>query len=631
MTDRPTPLLAVDDLRVHFPSLAPADGDTVVRAVDGVSFHLAAGEALAIVGETGSGKTTIGRALLGLHPPETLSGSVQLAGRELVGLPEEAWGAIRWRRVAMAVQNSGSAFDPVYRIGEQIAEPVRKHLGLPPDKAWARAEALARRLGLEARHLRAYPHQLSGGEKQRAMLAMALSCDPELLIADEPTSGQDVLSRARLIDLLDEACREKDICLLLITHDLAAVSRLADRVAVLYAGKLFEVGRAGDVLPEPRHPYTWGLLNAYPNMTTARDIRGIRGDLPNPSCPPSGCRFHPRCTQAVDRCRHEEPPLVEVDGRLIACHLSGVQALLQAGGLRKTFSTNGRGANHRGVNDGALEAVQGVSLEVMEGEVVALIGETGSGKTTLGNMLVGLLRADRGWIVFEGQNLAAVSGRERKRLQSRIQLVAQDPFDTISPRLTVAEIVREPLDIQATLPPAERDQKACDVLKSVGLPVDANFLERRAHELSGGQLQRVAIARALVLDPKLIVADEPVSMLDASEQAKVINLLKDVQNERGMGLLLIAHDIALVRKVADRILVMREGKIVESGPASRVVTWPQHPYTRALLQAAPAFAWGGEQDIQGRRERAESPPVQQPGSEAAPRITDPHIVKKGEE
>jgi peptide/nickel transport system ATP-binding protein len=620
MTDRHTPLLTVDDLRVHFPALAPADhpGDTVVRAVDGVSFHLAAGEALAIVGETGSGKTTIGRALLGLHPPETLSGSVRLAGRELLDLPEEDWRAIRWRRIAMAVQNSGSAFDPVYRIGEQIAEPVRKHLDLSPDEAWGRAEALAHRLGLEARHLRAYPHQLSGGEKQRAMLAMALSCDPELLIADEPTSGQDVLSRDRLIDLLDEVRCESGVSLLLISHDLAAVSRLADRVAVLYAGKLFEVGRADDVLPGPRHPYTWGLLNAYPNMTTTRDIRGIRGDLPNPSRPPSGCRFHPRCTQAVDQCRCEEPPLVEVDGRLVACHLGGVQALLQARGLRKTFSINGRGANHHGVDGGALRAVWDVSLEVMEGEVVALIGETGSGKTTLGNMLVGLLSADRGRILFEGHDLTAASGPLRKRLQGRIQLIAQDPFDTISPRLSVVEIVREPLDIQAKLPPIDRNQKTYEALKAVGLPVDADFLARRAHELSGGQLQRVAIARALVLDPKLIVADEPVSMLDASEQAKVINLLKDIQNERGMGLLLIAHDIALVRKVADRILVMREGAIVERGSASRVVTWPQHPYTRALLQAAPAFAWGDEREVKDDHERAESLSVH----ETASRITD---------
>jgi len=579
------PLLSVRDLRVHF---VPGDGHdgAVVRAVDGVSFDLAAGEALAIVGETGSGKTTIGRALLGLHPPGSTRGSIRLAGRELVDLPEEDWRPLRWRRIAMSVQSAGSAFDPVYRIGEQIAEPLREHLGLSPSEAVDQARVLAEQVGLEARHLRAYPHQLSGGEKQRAMLAMALSCEPEVLIVDEPTSGQDVLSRARLIELLRRVRQET--ALILISHDLAAAARVAERVAVLYAGKLAEVGAAQEVLEQPRHPYTWGLLNAYPNMTTARDLRGIRGRAPDASDPPTGCRFHPRCTQAVELCRQADPPLVEVHligdrGRLIACHLGGLQTLLQARDLRKAFSTNGNG--------GAVTAVHGASLEVYEGEVVALVGETGSGKTTLGRLLVGLLEADGGRVVFEGQDLAGVSGRARMALRRRIQFIAQDPFDAVSPRLTVAEIVREPLDVQKVGTAAERGEKVREALHAVGLPTEPDFLARRAHELSGGQLQRAAIARALVLDPKLVVADEPVSMLDASEQAKVINLLKEIQSERGMGLLLVSHDLALVRKVADRILVMRQGEIVEAGPANRVVTRPEHNYTRALLEAAPALDW----------------------------------------
>jgi peptide/nickel transport system ATP-binding protein len=587
-----TSLLSVRDLRVHFPS--DGRGGPAVRAVDSVSFDLAAGEALAIVGETGSGKTTIGRALLGLHPPGCVRGSIRLGARELTGLSEEAWRAIRWRRVAMAVQSVGTAFDPVYRVGAQIAEPLREHLGLSAGAAAERVNALADRLGLEPRHLRAYPHQLSGGEKQRAMLAMALSCGPEVLIVDEPTSGQDVLARARLIDLLREICRESGASLLLISHDLAAVAALAERVAVLYAGKLIEVGPTAGVLERPRHPYTWGLLNAYPNMTTARDLRGIRGRLPDPTDPPPGCRFHPRCTQAVERCRCEEPPLTQVGSRLIACHLGGLQTLLRADGLRKVFSANG--GTRPGPEEEQVEAVRDASLEVLEGEVVALVGETGSGKTTLGRLLVGLLEADGGRVVFEGQDLAAANGRRRKVLRRRIQLVAQDPFEAVSPRLTVAEIVREPLDVQKVGTLAEREEKAHRALRAVGLPVEPALLARRAHELSGGELQRVAIARALVLDPKLIIADEPVSMLDASEQAKVINLLKDVQSERGMGLLLISHDLALVRKVADRILVMRHGEIVEEGPASHVVTHPQRAYTRALLQAAPAFTWGVEDE-----------------------------------
>ncbi len=596
------PLISVRDLHVHFPSPGPSNGHRppAVRAVDSVSFDLAEGEGAGLVGETGSGKTTIARALLGLHPPGCAWGSVRLAGQELMGLPEEKWRPIRWRRIAMAVQSAGTAFDPVYRIEEQISEPLRQHLGLADGAARLRAEALAHRVGLAPRHLRAYPHQLSGGEKQRAMLAMALSCEPELLILDEPTSGQDVLARARLVDLLRRIRRESGASLLLISHDLAAVAHLVERVAVLYAGKLIEVGPTANLLERPRHPYTWGLLNAYPNMTTARDLRGIRGELPDPTNPPSGCRFYPRCTQAVERCRWEEPPLTPVGDRLIACHRGGLQTLLRADGLRKVFSAGGphhAGADkRRPMESDRVEAVRGASLEVLEGEVVALVGETGSGKTTLGRLLVGLLEADGGRVVFEGQDLAAVNGRRGKRLRRRIQLIAQDPFDAVSPRLTVAEIVREPLDVQKIGPPAAREERARQALRAVGLPTGPAFLDRRAHELSGGQVQRVAIARALVLDPKLIVADEPVSMLDASEQAKLINLLKEIQNERGMGLLLISHDLALVRKVADRIVVMRGGEIVEEGPASRVVTHPRHAYTRALLQAAPAFTWEGQDE-----------------------------------
>ena len=580
------PLLTVENLRVTFP--APDNPHAMIRAVDGVSFDLASGESLAIVGETGSGKTTLARALLGLHPAGAVAGSIRLDGAELTALDETGWRAIRWRRIALAVQNAGTAFDPVQRIGDQIAEPMREHLGLTDGAARARTLDLAGEMGLGERHLRAYPHQLSGGEKQRLMLAMALSCAPDILIVDEPTSGQDMLTRARLLALLDRVRRETRTSLLLISHDLAAVARLADRVAVLYAGKLAEVGPARSVLQRPRHPYSWGLLNAYPNMTTARDLRGVRGTLPDPAHPPAGCRFHPRCTQAVDDCRRIDPPLQAAGDRLIACHLGGLQTLLRADRLAKSFSLNGNGFR--------VEAVRDASLDVLEGEVVAVIGETGSGKTTLGRMVAGLLEPEAGAITFQGQEWAGLSGGASKSARRLVQLIPQDPFDTVSPRLTVGEIVREPLDVQRIGTPADRMEQVRRALAAVGLPDDDPFLARRPHELSGGQLQRVVIARALVLEPKLIVADEPVSMLDASEQAKLINLLKDIQNERGMGLLLISHDLALVRKVADRIVVMRDGEIVESGPANRIVTQPQHAYTRALLSAAPAFDWSEDGD-----------------------------------
>lgn len=569
--------LSVRGLHVHFPS--PAG---LVRAVDGVSFDLEAGEALAIVGETGSGKTSIARALLGLHPSECVRGSIRLAGEELMGRAESEWRCVRWRRIALAVQSAGTAFDPVHRIGDQIVEPMREHLRLPEAKARARADQLAAQVGLEPAHLRAYPHQLSGGQKQRALLAMALSCRPDVLIVDEPTSAQDVLARADVIDLLRRLRAETGLSLLVISHDLAAVSHLAERVAVLYAGKFVEAGGSGDVLETPRHPYAWGLLNAYPNMTTTRDLRGIRGQMPDPTRMPSGCRFHPRCTQTVERCREVEPPLVEMGGRLIACHLGGMQTMLAARDLSKAFSLNGP-------RSPKVQAVCRVSLDVYEGEVVAVVGQTGSGKTTLARLLVGLIESDGGRVEFEGQDLSAMNGEALKRRRQRIQLIAQDPFEALSPRLTLAEIAREPLDVQGLGTPAEREAKVWEAIAAVGLPTSADFLARRTHELSGGQLQRIAIARALVLDPKLIVADEPVSMLDASEQAKVINLLKDLQNARGMGLLLVSHDLALVRKVADRIVVLQQGEVVESGPAHRVISHPQHEHTRTLLRAAPTF------------------------------------------
>jgi len=571
------PLLTVDTLRVSF-----STPDGLVRALDGVSFTLGRGESLAIVGETGSGKTTLARALLGLHPHGSTHGRIIYDGRDLNGQTESLWESLRWRHIALAVQNAGTGFNPVHRVGEQITEPMRVHLGLDSESAWAHAVTLAQANGLEERHLRAYPHQLSGGEKQRAMLTMALSCDPDLLILDEPTSGQDVHARARMIDLLTRIRSERAMALILISHDLAAAAALTEQTAVLYAGQLVEMGASRDVFSTPRHPYTWGLLNAYPNMTTTRDLSAIRGQMPNPLTPPDGCRFHPRCTQAVDSCRTVTPPLESHEGRRVACHLGGIQTLLRAEGLRKAFTLDG-GART------TLEALRGVSLAVLEGEVVGVVGETGSGKTTLGRVLVGLLDADAGTIHVEGQDLSQVNRADAKRLRARIQSIPQDPFESVSPLWSVAQIVREPLEIQRVGTASERDSAVRAALEAVGLPSDAGFGARRAQDLSGGQLQRVVIARALIVQPKLLIADEPVSMLDPSEQARLMLLLRSLQNARGMGLLLISHDLALVRKVADRIVVMRAGEIVEQGASHRVMSAPQHAYTRSLIDSAPRF------------------------------------------
>jgi len=562
-------LLDIRDLAVAFPA---ASGATA-QALQGVSFAVRRGEALGIVGESGSGKTTLALTLLGLTPTARVEGHVLFNGRPLPLGDEAAMRAIRWRRIALAFQSSGSAFDPVYPVGEQVMEPLVAHLGLAVSEARRRALALWVDVDLPPDRFAHFPHQLSGGEKQRAMLAMALACEPELLIVDEPTSGLDVLTQRHILDLLRAVRVRRGLTLIIISHALDDIADLADRTLVLYAGQIAELGETALVLDEPLHPYTVGLVNAYPRLDRAKDLWGIRGQPPDALNPPGGCPFHPRCTQAIARCASEVPPLELHDGRQLACHLGGLQTLLEVRGLSKAFA-NGPAA------------VRDASLIVREGEVVALVGQTGSGKTTLAKCLVGLYKPDAGQVMCEGRDLGALRGEALRVARRRVQLIFQDPYEALSPRLSVLELVREPLDIQQVGDRAARDARARVALADVRLPTTPAFLAKHVHELSGGQLQRVAIARALVLDPKLIIADEAVAMLDPSEQARVLRLLKDVQNERGTGLLVISHDLALVRKVADRIVVMYRGEIVEAGPSHRIIDRPEHPYTRALLVAA---------------------------------------------
>ena len=568
------PDLSVQDLKIKFDT-----PQGPLTALDGISFQLQAGDSFGVVGETGAGKTTLARALMGLHPSESVSGQVDFDGVDLLALSENDWNSMRWSRIALGVQNAGTAFDPVYTIADQILETIKAHFECKQTDLNERLHHLAQMCGLEPRHLRSYPHQLSGGEKQRAMLTMALSCQPELLILDEPTGGQDLISRSQLVELIQTLQSEWNFSLILISHDLAAVSQLTRQAAVLYAGEIIETGDSVDVFTRPRHPYTWGLMNSYPNMTTSRDLSGIRGQLPNPLNLPPGCRFHPRCTQAIDLCFTDKPILQTCGNREIACHLGGLQPLIKVETLSQSFPVPG--------NHSRLRVLKDISLTIYEGEVVAIVGQTGSGKTTLARSLVGLLNRESGRIWLEGNEIPPGS---RNSGQQRLQYVPQDPFDAVSPRLTVLEIVREPLDILNKQPLVERNQIARQALIAVNLPDDANFLQRYSHQLSGGQLQRVCVARALTVNPKLIIADEPVSMLDPSEQARLIRLLKDLQNERGMGLLLISHDLAMVRKVADRILVLHGGEIIDEGPSGWLVSQPQNPFTQKLVDAAPKIA-----------------------------------------
>lgn len=563
------PLLEVSDLRVCF------GGE--VEALRGVSFSLERGESLAIVGESGSGKSTLALCLSGLIQPPEASGSVRVDGVELFGASDDALRSLRWATVALAMQ--GAPFDPAVTVGEQVAEPLRERLGMGAGEARARAGDLAREVLLDPALLDRHPQQLSGGQRRRAALAMVLSLDPALVVLDEPTAGLDPSTRHELVQRIARLAETRGFALVVISHDLPDAAALATRTIVLYAGEAMEKGATARVIAEPAHPYSWALVNAYPVMTTTKDLRPIRGRPPDPRAVPPGCPFNPRCTQSETICVESRPALVASRDRLVLCHFGGLKTLLSARDVTKSFGRRRR----------AVQALAGVSIDVREGESVGMVGPSGSGKSTLARILAGHLAPDSGQVVLEGEALPrSWRGTDRVR-RRRIQLVMQDPADALSPRLSVEELVREPLDVAKVGDVAGRRAAVAEALESVGLPATGSFLRARTHELSGGQLQRIALARALVLKPKLLVADEPTAMLDASEQARMLVVLRERQVEMGLGLILISHDLAAVRKVTDRIVVLDRGRVVEEGPSAVVSTTPQSDTARLLLETSPAF------------------------------------------
>ncbi len=566
-----TSLLDVQDLRVSY-------GD--VAALRGVSLSLGRGECLAVAGESGSGKSTLAMSLAGLVRPPQASGRILLHGEDILRVTSERLQALRWSTVAVALQSA--AFNPVATVGAQIAEPLRVRAGLSGRQAKKRAGELAVDVLLEPALLDRHPHQLSGGERRRALLAMALSLEPELVVLDEPTAGLDPATGRALMDHVRQLAQERGFALLLMSHDLIDVARLAERILLLYAGEIMEAGAADLVAGEPAHPYTWALVNAQPVMSSTKDLRPIRGLPPDPRAVPSGCPYHPRCTQAEDICRDQRPRLLESRNRQVLCHFGGLKTLLSASDVEKSFSRRG----HR------VRALRGVSLVVREGESVGIIGPSGSGKSTLARILTGHLAPDTGEVVLEGSTVSASWRRQPRMTRRRIQLIMQDPWDALSPRLGVADLVSEPWVIEGNSSDDERRTQLAELLQSVGLPSEGGFLQARTDQLSGGQLQRVALARALAADPKLLVADEATSMLDASEQARMLVVLRDRQVEMGLGLVLISHDIAVVRKVTDRIIVLEAGLVVEEGPANLVSTSPRSPTAQRLVAEAPTLSTG---------------------------------------
>jgi peptide/nickel transport system ATP-binding protein len=600
----PGPLLRVDRLAVRFGGARPID------AVDRISFSVARGETVCIVGESGSGKTITALSILRLETfrgARIVDGDIVFDGKSLIGLSRRRLDEIRGRRIAIIFQEPMTAFDPVFSIGEQIVETILRHERVGRSEAWERGVRLLERVHVPDARLRMgqIPQQLSGGMRQRAMIAMALACGPDLLIADEPTTALDVTIQAQILALLKELQQDSGMAILLITHDLCVAAEMADRVVVMYAGRIAEQAPVGDLFARPRHPYTRGLLRAAVphDQKQAGQLTAIGGSIPRLEEVPPGCRFHPRCQLASEQCRREAPPLAKSNERELACWhpledapkvLGAEQSaegsaraittgvpLVEVVGVTKYFETGGRlfGRRQR------VGALDGVSFAIQKGETFGLVGESGCGKSTLGRVLLQLEAPSRGHVRFDGRSVTELRGRERKRVRRDMQMIFQDPYGSIDPRWTVHDVIGEPLVSHERWGRAALRSRVEELLDLVGLPPSARA--RYAHEFSGGQRQRIGIARAIALRPRFIVADEAVSALDLSVQAQIINLLSDLRDRLGLTSLFIGHGLNVVRHLSDRIGVMYLGRLVEVASADEVFRRPAHHYSRALLSAIP--------------------------------------------
>ena len=564
-----------------------------VPAVRGVDLRVSAGEVLALVGESGSGKSTIAKVLLGLLPAGGwATGSARFEGTELVGRAEADWRSLRGGRIGIVPQGAMSGLDPVHRIESQLAEAVRLHTGATRPAAAGRTRELLRLVHLDPSVSRAYPHQLSGGMRQRVAIALALAGDPALVVADEPTTGLDLLTQERVLELLAEVRSRQNVGMLVISHDLPGLLGVADRVAVMYAGKVVELRSARNLRSTSTHPYTRGLLAASASVLPGAVWSAIPGSAPPLAADGIGCRFAPRCPLATDVCREQEPALVQYDGGDVACHRAAdrleprypsvpagsacekTEPVVRVSGLELTFRVR-----HRPVY-----ALRGVDLEIARGEILGLVGESGSGKTTLGRVLLGLLPPSAGQVHVDGVEITGLRGRALRAAQRRIGFVHQDPYGSLHPAMTVAALVAEPL-VLAGVPRPARPPKIHEALRAAGLPTEAEFLNRLPARLSGGQRQRVAIARALVTDPILLIADEATSMLDVSTRAGIASTLRRQAQERGLAVLFVTHDLGEAMHACDRVVVLRKGERVEAGLPAKLVEEPAHPYTAELVEA----------------------------------------------
>ena len=604
-------MLTIDNLKVEL------DAESgIVRAIDGLALSIKRGETFALVGESGCGKSMTALALMRLLPDNGVvtQGRVMIDQTEVLDLPEAQMRGVRGGRIGMIFQEPSTSLNPVMKVGDQIVEAIEAHTALRGEMARNKAVEWLRRVGIPEpeRRIDDYPFRMSGGQKQRVMIAMTLASEPDYLVADEPTTALDVTIQKQILDLLKDLQREQGMGLLLITHDLAVVKGMAHRVALMYAGQIIEVAEADRFFAAPQHPYARALLKALPDAGRRGEaLAAIPGTVPPLTLQFTGCRFAPRCVHAEPRCHDNVPELARVGDRLVRCiplqDGSGLKApeAVEQGAQTAVAAPQATGQPLLLVEDlrvrfpirGGLlqrvrahfDAVGGVSFQVHSGSTLALVGESGCGKTTTGKAIVQLLRnvaAVSGRALLSGQNLFDLQGEALRRARREVQIIFQDPFASLNPRMRVADILDEGLAaLQPDTSPSERLSRIRRIADQVGLRQDA--LERFPHEFSGGQRQRIAIARALAVQPKLIVCDEPTSALDVSVQAQILNLLLELQRELGISYLFITHNIGVVEYIADEVAVMQAGRIVEHGSAAEVLARPQHSYTRTLLAAVP--------------------------------------------
>jgi len=600
-------LLDIHDLSVTLQSKTGP-----VEVVHRIGLTIGRGEIVCLVGESGSGKTMTALSITRLvdyQGGRITHGAVTLAGRRLENLSQIEMSVLRGAKIGLVFQDAMTAFDPLFSIGEQIGEVLMRHQGVSRPAAWALAIGLLRRVKIPEPALRAgqYPHQMSGGMLQRAMIAMALACGPELLIADEPTTALDVTIQAQILKLLKEIRRERKLSVLFITHDLGVAANIADRVVVMYAGNIVEQGPAQVMLSQPAHPYTRGLLGSIigGHLRAGERLYSIPGSIPSLGDLPAGCRFHPRCERASVQCVTQAPPLeARGDTEIVCWHpdrsvIATIQdaappaeptgaasgrVLFEVADLQKHYKlVRSWPALHRPV----LRALDGISFQIREGEVFGLVGESGSGKSTLARVLMQIEPATSGKILFDGEDITKFDRQRLRRTRRDMQMIFQDSYGSIDPRWSIGDIIAEPLAIHEKSGKAEQRERVRTLLRQVGL--DPAWASRYPRQLSGGQRQRVAIARAIALKPRFILADEAVSALDVSVRAQIVNLLQEFKEQLGLTYLFIGHGLGLMRHISDRIGVMYLGRMVEIGPADALFRNPAHPYTRGLIDAIPSI------------------------------------------